>query len=61
MQVALSCAGLARHFGELARKVRDFTDEALGPVPFLQPLLALVFKIGPQLICARFDFDKPGL
>jgi len=47
VQIALTRAGLVRHFGELARKVRDFTDEALGPIPFLQPLLALVFKIGP--------------
>jgi hypothetical protein len=47
VQIALTRAGLVRHFGELARKVRDFTDEALGPVPFLQPFFTFMLKVGP--------------
>jgi hypothetical protein len=61
MQVALSRSGFVRHFGELPRKVGHLSDQPFSPIPFFQALLTFVFKVGPQLIGARFDFNKPRL
>jgi hypothetical protein len=47
VQVALSRCGLIRDFGELARKVRDFPNQPLGPVSLFQALLTFVLKISP--------------
>jgi|tagenome__1003787_1003787.scaffolds.fasta_scaffold20883779_3 hypothetical protein len=61
MQIALSRSGFVRHFGELPRKVGHLSDQPFSPIPFFQALLTFVFKVGPQLIGARFDFNKPRL